>query len=363
MKYVHTSTTGITISAVLLLTSQSLSSLAFSVPPPLVEFTLGAIAGGAGAFAAYPFDYIKSQMQTEVGKAKYKNGFECFMDTIQHEGPLQLYRGAAVTTIGNAPEKALKLHSHDIAKAMLLAHSGTGVGGTISLGNEILAGVIAGVCQVVLTSPLETVKVALQTSDLTMKEVMQEIGGLPGLFKGSEACIARDVVFNAILFPVYSHLRVDMPDYMAGSMAGVAATFTATPTDVVKTRILSQDACARLRRTRNDATTFTTTTTVAATPLVFASSFQPRLTTATAMAATKTDNAEGDVYSSKYDGVNDYLSDRNPFVVAYKLAEKEGRMVLFSGVLERCVGSIPRFGLTLSLHDALKTMALHHHWI
>ena len=333
---------------VVFLSQKELSVTAFAIPPPLVEFTVGAIAGGAGAFAAYPFDYIKSQMQTEHGKENYKNGFDCLKNTLAQGGPLLLYRGAGITSLGNAPEKALKLNSHDFAKSMIISSNG----GTVTVGIEILAGIIAGVVQVILTSPLETVKVGLQTSELTLEEVMEEIGGLPGLFKGAEACIARDIIFNAMLFPVYSHMRIGMPDYLAGAIAGVMATFVATPTDVVKTRILSQDKYSRGRRSGVSVTSF-------------APSSQPRLATATAMAAMKNDDTESEVYCESYSKYrnDDYLIDRNPFVVAYKISEREGPKVLFSGVFERCVGSVPRFGLTLSLHDVLKTISIQHHWM
>lgn len=329
---------------------------AFSIPTRLIEFSLGAVAGGAGAFAAYPFDYVKSQMQTEVGKAKYANSFECVMDTFQQGGPLLFYRGAVITSLGNAPEKALKLNAYDFAKGVIVASNG----GTITLGCEILAGAISGVLQVVLTSPLETVKVALQTSDMTMEEVIEDIEGLPGLFKGAETCIARDVIFNAILFPVYSNLRVGIPDSLAGSVAGLIATFVATPTDVVKTRILSQDVCARTRRTTSNLNGATVN---GATVPAFASSSKPRSTTTTAMSAMSNDYAEGDDYCESYNTDSDYLSDRNPFAVAYKIAENEGPMVLFSGVVTRCIGSVPRFGVTLALHDLLKTVAVQQHWM
>jgi hypothetical protein len=189
---------------------------------------------------------------------------------------------------------------------------------------------------------------------MAMEEVIEDIEGLPGLFKGAETCIARDVIFNAILFPVYSHLRVGIPDFLAGSVAGVIATFVATPTDVVKTRILSQDVCARTWRTSNMN---------GATVPAFASLSNPRLTPTTAMSAMSNDYAEGDDYWESYNTDSDYLSDRNPFAVAHKIAENEGHMVLLSGAMTRCIGSVPKFGVTLALHDLLKTVAVQHHWM
>lgn len=193
-------------------------------------------AGGVGAFVAYPVDYVTSQLQTSSGKTKYKNGVDCFIQTVQRGGPLQLFRGVNVQVAGVAPEKAIKLGVNDMVKGML-----AGSFGGVSLWGEILAGAVAGVCQVrvggnvgrcfiaelrtqypftfvclfltqvVATSPLEVLKVGLQTSNTTIDELMVEIGGLPGLFRGAEACILRDVILSATLFPIYSHAHEVLP--------------------------------------------------------------------------------------------------------------------------------------------------------
>jgi solute carrier family 25 aspartate/glutamate transporter 12/13 len=191
---------------VLLLQSACLhSARSFVVPTPLVDFAIGGIAGGAGAFAAYPLDYITAQMQKE--QSQYKDGLECLVETCNEGGPLFLYRGAGVQVLGIAPEKAIKLNVNDLMKHLLTSCSG----GTLTLGGEVMSGALAGLCQVIATSPLETIKVALQTSDKTLAEVMEEVGGVGGLFRGAEACMARDIVFTALLFPMYSHLRMVMP--------------------------------------------------------------------------------------------------------------------------------------------------------
>ena len=194
-----------TILSLLLQASLLNDASSFAIPTPLIDFAIGGIAGGVGAFAAYPLDYITAQMQS--GKSKANNGHDCLVDTLNEGGPLLLYRGAGVQVVGVAPEKAIKLNTNDLVKSILTASSG----GTITLGGEVMAGAIAGLCQVIATAPLETLKVALQTSDKTLAEVMEDIGGSGGLFKGAQACMARDLVFNALLFPMYCHLRMVMP--------------------------------------------------------------------------------------------------------------------------------------------------------
>lgn len=104
-------------------------------------------------------------------------------------------------------------------------------------------------------------------------------------------------------------------------MAGMAGAFVATPPDFIKTRILSQDACVKDR--------------------------------------TKAITECG----LNYVGDNDYVNDRNPFVVAQKIARTEGMAVFFSGVNERVLGSIPRFGTTLAMHDFLEHCVQAQGWI
>lgn len=341
MKYHH----GLQVSVVLLLSQGARHGVhAFAIPTPIIDFAIGGMAGGAGAFAAYPLDYITAQMQTET--CKYNNGAECFIETVKEGGPLALYRGAGVQVLGIAPEKAIKLNVNDFIRTLLVSNPCG-----ITVGGEIVAGAIAGLCQVIATSPLETIKVALQTSDKTFDDVMKDIGGIGGLFHGAQACMARDVIFTALLFPIYSHLRMVMPDFFAGSIAGIIATFAATPADVVKTRILSQETSTKplpIGPTQRMFEVWTDVPDMSAFTMGWSSS-RPRTVSATAMSATSRNTWEPD---------EPQRLDRNPFVVGCKIAEKEGPMVLLSGVSERCIGSIPRFGLTLALYDVLKTMVV-----
>jgi hypothetical protein len=41
----------------------------------------------------------------------------------------------------------------------------------------------------------------------------------------------------------------------------------------------------------------------------------------------------------------------SPWQVLRTILKEEGPAVLFSGVSERCMGAIPRFGTTLAMHD------------
>ena len=139
------------------------------VPDPVIHFSIGAVAGGFGAVAAYPFDYVKSQMQTELGKQKYKNGWDAFSQTLQ-DNPFHLYKGVGVQVLGIAPEKGIKLGVNDVLHTTFVSSLGI-----FPIWGQIMSGAVAGACQVVASSPLEVLKVGLQTSDLTFPQVIQQL--------------------------------------------------------------------------------------------------------------------------------------------------------------------------------------------
>jgi solute carrier family 25 aspartate/glutamate transporter 12/13 len=174
------------------------TTTAMLVPDPIVHFSTGAVAGGMGAVAAYPFDYIKSQMQTELGSSKFKSGWHAFCFTVK-ENPLLLYKGVGVQVLGIAPEKGIKLGVNDVLHTSFVTSMGV-----FPIWAQIVSGGVAGACQVVASSPLEVLKVGLQTSDMTFPQVWNQVGGFKGLFRGAEACILRDVLFTAVCFPLYA---------------------------------------------------------------------------------------------------------------------------------------------------------------
>ena len=279
-------------------------------PVALVHTGIGAASGATGAFVCYPIDLVKTKVQTEIGRAKYgKNSLQCALDIVQTSGPLALYRGVLVQIVGIAPEKTIKLFVNDAMRTFLSAHFGT-----LSLPGEILAGGTAGLCQDLITCPLELFKTQLQTSsDRKMSDIFVEIGGFRGLYKGALPCVARDVVFSSCLFPSFTHLKDSLPDIissslghevssiwctiLAGAMAAAPAAFIATPFDTIKTR--QQQA---------------------------------------------REEEESDITPA---------ADMDPI----SLMKTLDAQTLFSGVSERVIRSALQFGVTLSLFDMLNTKA------
>jgi solute carrier family 25 aspartate/glutamate transporter 12/13 len=299
------------------------------IPPAAVVHTACAfVAGSAGAVAAYPIDFVKSQLQTEEGRAKYSGGLEAAMDIVKEDGVLALYRGVMVNIVGVAPEKTIKLSINDAARLAITSHFGY-----LPIAGEIVAGGFAGMMQVTVTNPLEVVKVRMQTSKRTVQEILKELKTFGDLYQGAGACVARDMIFSATLFPLYAHAKAALAavlittggstgdagmatfwgNMLAGSLAAAPAAIIATPPDVVKTRMQQVTACQN-------------------------SAFEDPLEVCPIQSTSAVETLK-------------------------TLLEEEGSTVLFSGWAERCVRSVPQFGVTLSVFDVLNQVAVEHGWI
>ena len=83
---------------------------------------------------------------------------------------------------------------------------------------QVASGAAAGACQVVATSPLEVMKVGMQTSDMTFSQVWKSVGGVRGLFRGADACMLRDITWSMIGLPLYAIL---VNSSMNGELDGI----------------------------------------------------------------------------------------------------------------------------------------------
>lgn len=237
------------------------------------SFGLGAVAGALGAFTVFPIDLVKTRMQnqrkllasvavapsavpTGPGIVHYNSIADCFVKTFRNEGLFGFYRGLTPQMIGVAPEKALKLVVNDMMRSAFSKKSVDSLGAEVNqidLPLEILAGACAGMSQVVVTNPLEIVKIRLQVMGelpphmrKTAIQIIQELG-FTGLYKGASACFLRDIPFSAIYFPTYAALKRRFADdagktspgslLLAGTIAGAISASSATPADVIKTRL------------------------------------------------------------------------------------------------------------------------------
>ncbi|KAM4617276.1 mitochondrial glutamate carrier 1 [Discoglossus pictus] len=242
-----------------------------SLPAKLIN---GGIAGLIGVTCVFPIDLAKTRLQNQQnGQRMYTSMSDCLIKTIRSEGYFGMYRGAAVNLTLVTPEKAIKLAANDFFRQYLSKD------GKLTLLKEMLAGCGAGTCQVIVTTPMEMLKIQLQDAGRlaaqrkmmaaqagvnaaaaepiparpTAIQISRELlrsKGIAGLYKGLGATLLRDVPFSIIYFPLFANLNKlgqKTPDekspffvsFLSGCAAGSTAAVAVNPCDVIKTRLQS----------------------------------------------------------------------------------------------------------------------------
>ncbi|KAG1929663.1 mitochondrial glutamate carrier 1 [Pimephales promelas] len=240
-----------------------------SLPAKLIN---GGVAGLIGVTCVFPIDLAKTRLQNQQNGCRlYSSMSDCLIKTIRSEGYFGMYRGAAVNLTLVTPEKAIKLAANDFFRFHLSKD-----GQKLTLLREMLAGCGAGTCQVIVTTPMEMLKIQLQdagriaaqrklmpqaaapggpvelkspTAMQLTRELLKE-KGIAGLYKGLGATLLRDVPFSIIYFPLFANLNNlgkrggegPAPFYVSfvsGCAAGSTAAVAVNPVDVIKTRLQS----------------------------------------------------------------------------------------------------------------------------
>ncbi|KAJ1550361.1 carnitine transporter [Cladochytrium tenue] len=185
------------------------------------------------------------------------------MQTVRREGFAGLYRGMMSPLIGVTPMFALSFWSYDVGQRLVYAATPKRTSKDLTMLEYALAGGFSAIPTTIVTTPMERVKVVLQTqgTDGTARKyngmldagrAMYREGGLGSLYRGTVATLARDVPGSAAYFVayewVYRWLKGDGDSVsvgaavFAGGMAGVAMWSIAIPPDVVKSRIQAAPA-------------------------------------------------------------------------------------------------------------------------
>jgi solute carrier family 25 glutamate transporter 18/22 len=232
----------------------------FKLVPKIIN---GGIAGIVGVTCVFPIDLVKTRLQNQQvgpnGEAMYKGMVDCFKKSYANGGLRGMYSGSAVNILLITPEKAIKLAANDFFRFHLRTKSGQ-----LPVFREMLAGGMAGFCQIVITTPMELLKIQMQDAgrvasrDGTAVKMsatklalnLLRTKGITGLYKGYGATLLRDVTFSVVYFPLFARLNSLGPrkkdgsgeavfyhSLLSGLGAGAFAAWIVTPCDVVKTRL------------------------------------------------------------------------------------------------------------------------------
>ncbi|TPX37795.1 hypothetical protein SeMB42_g06874 [Synchytrium endobioticum] len=235
------------------------------VPPQMdqIKSLLGGGFGGVGAvLAGHPFDTLKVRLQTS---SEYKGLIDCFRKTVARDGMLGLYKGMSSPLIGVTPMFALSFWSYDVGQALVYSLAPKRESKDLTMAEFAIAGGFSAIPTTAITTPMERVKVVLQTQDqmpagskrykgmFDAGAGMIREGGVGSLYRGTIATLARDIPGSAAYFvayeAVYRALKPKGQESMsigavlfAGGMAGVAMWSIAIPPDVLKSKIQAAPA-------------------------------------------------------------------------------------------------------------------------
>lgn len=236
----------------------------FSLVPKIIN---GGIAGIIGVSCVFPLDLVKTRLQNQRigpnGERMYTSILDCMKKTYKAEGYFGMYRGSAVNILLITPEKAIKLAANDFFRHHLQTADKK-----LPMYRQMMAGGLAGFCQIIITTPMELLKIQMQDAG-RVASAAREAGkpvpkvtatgltidlikkhGILGLYKGVGATMMRDVSFSIVYFPLFATLNDLGPrrtdgsgeavfwcSFISGCMAGCAAALAVNPIDVVKTRL------------------------------------------------------------------------------------------------------------------------------
>lgn len=307
----------------------------------LTNILTGAVAGVVGQSTVFPMYVLKTAVQnagrpTTIVAAARK--------VVRKQGLRGLYRGLPPALVGVAPEKAIKLSMNDFFRSRL-ADPETGF---VSLGSSVLAGAGAGLCQVVATCPMEMLMITMMTratedgrKPKSLTHLVRELG-LPGLYRGTLATLARDVPFSMVFFSMNASVKERLADengkvsigrvFLAGITAGSTAAALSTPMDVIKTPPPPRPAGGAPRGVAPPTATAT-----APRPAAAAAAVGGDGGAAAATAALR----------APYRGIAD---------CARRVVTEEGVRALFKGVEARVLIISPLFGITLLFYEAQRRL-------
>jgi len=184
---------------------------------PLNEFVAGCAGGVIGTFLSHPYDTIRILMQS-----REKHTFISAIRSL--DGVRGLYRGITPPLFGIGLEKSIVFGTfHTLEKYQTKEKY------------PIINGMVAGLLSTLVVTPIEKVKIALQTK----KPVQYN-----NLFRGWSATVFRETPGYAIYFYTYYKLHRENEQkwqtFMNGCLAGTSAWAFIYPSDLIKTRVQNE---------------------------------------------------------------------------------------------------------------------------
>ncbi|RIA97298.1 mitochondrial carrier domain-containing protein [Glomus cerebriforme] len=239
----------------------------------------GSIAGMSGKLVEYPFDTVKTRLQSQPSDHKlFKGPLDCFRQTLAHEGFFGLYRGMSPPMVGAILENASLFLVYNHIQTMIgefttqnynnLQHKSPPTMTIICL-----AGALSGTSASFFLTPIELIKCKLQVQEtftygsgenivgnnlggsinsrysgpLDVIKRTLKIHGIGGFYRGHSGTVVRETAGTAAWFGTYefiSRLFVSNRISLKEDKSSLKKSHNITKDDLSAAELMSAGACA-----------------------------------------------------------------------------------------------------------------------
>ncbi|KAF2166182.1 hypothetical protein M409DRAFT_55051 [Zasmidium cellare ATCC 36951] len=229
----------------------------------------GAVGGVAQVLIGQPFDIVKVRLQTTT---QYKGALDCASQILKNEGATAFYKGTLTPLIGIGACVSVQFAGFNYAKRAFEAQNAAKLHKSVdqldkepqplSYGQYYAAGAFAGLANTILSSPIEHVRIRLQTQPHGAARLysgpldcITKLSRSPsvarGLYRGTSVTLLREAQAYGFWFLTFEYLmnqdakrnayaRKDIATWKIatyGGLAGEMLWISSYPFDVIKSKM------------------------------------------------------------------------------------------------------------------------------
>ncbi|KAF2272447.1 mitochondrial carrier [Westerdykella ornata] len=228
----------------------------------LKDLFAGAVGGVAQVLLGQPFDIVKVRLQTT---SQYSNALDAASKIYKNEGPLAFYKGTLTPLVGIGACVSVQFGAfHYARRAFEARNTASGAPAHLSYAQYYAAGAFAGLANTVLSSPIEHIRIRLQTQPHgaarlyngpvdCVRKLASHAGVFRGVYRGTAVTWLREAQAYGVWFTTFEFLmnsdarrnRIRREDIstlkvaLYGGLAGEALWIASYPFDVVKSKMQS----------------------------------------------------------------------------------------------------------------------------
>lgn len=217
----------------------------------------GTVGGIAQVLVGQPFDTVKVRLQS-APEGTYNGAGDVIKRLMATEGPKGFYKGTLTPLVGVGACVSVQFSVNEYMKRY---YDSAFDGAPLSLAHYFNCGAVAGFANGFLASPIEHIRIRLQTQTGDSKafsgpidcaKKLYQSSGIRGIYKGLMPTLFRESVGLGIYFATYEALvarelekfpalsRKDVPGWklcLFGGLSGYTLWIGIYPVDVIKSKL------------------------------------------------------------------------------------------------------------------------------